>query len=79
MICRKNWANEYIIGGVQPVFDMEKEEYIMTGKEIIDTLTDEQAYSLLVKAQRYAATLPDTNRGHRRRMADTLVASLPMK
>ena len=31
----------------------------MTGAEIIDALTDEQAYNLLVKAQRHAAALPE--------------------
>lgn len=31
----------------------------MTGKEIIAALTDEEAYNLLMKAQRHAATLPE--------------------
>jgi len=40
----------------------------MTGNEIISALTDEQAYNLLLKAQRHAATLPEpawsVNEGH---------------
>ncbi len=40
----------------------------MTGKEIVDRLTDGEAYELLSKAQRYAATLPEPewsqNEGH---------------
>lgn len=37
----------------------KEDEDIMTGKEIIAALTDEQAYELLSKAQKHAATLPE--------------------
>ena len=37
----------------------EIEEEIMTGSEILSALTDEQAYELLVKAQRHAAAKPE--------------------
>ena len=40
MVCRKNRAQKYIIGAVRPTFDTEKEEDIMTGKEIYDALQD---------------------------------------
>lgn len=39
----------------------KEEEDIMTGNEILAALTDEQAYQLLTKAQRHAATLPEPN------------------
>lgn len=61
MVCRKTRARKYIIGAVRPVYDAEiKQEDVskMTIKEFIDKLTDEQAYTLLQKAQKYAATLP---------------------
>jgi len=38
---------------------IKEEDDIMTGKQIIEALTDEQAYNLLMKAQRHAATLPE--------------------
>lgn len=60
MVCRKDRHNKFIIGVVRPVFDEDKEEEdIMTGLEILNALTDEQAYNLLMKAQRHAATLPE--------------------
>lgn len=61
MVCRKDRHNKYIIGVVRPIFDEEKEEEddIMTGLEILNALTDEQAYNLLMKAQRHAATLDE--------------------
>ncbi len=37
----------------------KQEDDIMTGEQIISALTDEQAYNLLTKAQRHAATLPE--------------------
>ena len=59
MVCRKNRASKYIIGAVRPKFDAEmKEEDDMDIKTMISQMTDEQAYELLVKAQRHAATLP---------------------
>ena len=39
--------------------EYNKEDDIMTGAEIIAALSDEQAYNLLTKAQRHAATLPE--------------------
>lgn len=60
MVCRKERHNKFIIGVVRPIFDEDKEEEdIMTGLEILNALTDEQAYNLLMKAQRYASTLPE--------------------
>ena len=47
----------------------------MTGNQILDSLTDEQAYILLVKAQRHAAKLPEPswsqNEGHWKHAVDT--------
>lgn len=43
----------------QTMKQQKKEEEPMTGDEIINTLTDEQAYRLLSKAQRHARTLPE--------------------
>ena len=40
MVCRKTRARKYVIGAVRPTFDVEKEEDIMTGKEIYDALQD---------------------------------------
>ena len=37
----------------------EKEDEPMTGKEILDALTDEQAYKLLTKARRHAKLIPE--------------------
>ena len=61
MVCRKTRARKYIIGAVRPVYDAEIEQEDvskMTIAEFVDKLTDEQAYTLLQKAQKYAATLP---------------------
>ena len=38
MVCRKTRADKYIIGAVRSVFDPEKEEDAMTGKEIYEAL-----------------------------------------
>lgn len=54
MVCRKSRPAKYIVGAVRPRFDAEKED-IMD----ITQITDKQAYELLVKAQRYAAQLPE--------------------
>lgn len=62
MVCRKKRPYRHIIGAVRPIFDLEKvEEDIskMTTQKFIESLTDEQAYSLLTKAQRHAGTLPE--------------------
>lgn len=40
MVCRKKRMQKYIIGAVRPRFDGEKEDGIMTGKEIYDALQD---------------------------------------
>lgn len=61
MVCRKTRPNKYIIGAVRPVYEAEiKQEDVskMTIAEFVDKLTDEQAYVLLQKAQKHAATLP---------------------
>lgn len=63
MVCRKSRAYKYIIGAVRPVYEPEKaeEEDIskMTIQEFVEKLTDEQAYTLLTKAQRYAGTISE--------------------
>lgn len=63
-VMRRNRAYKYIIGAVRPVYDAEiKQEDVskMTIAEFVDKLTDEQAYALLQKAQKHAATLPLPN------------------
>ena len=40
MVCRKKRQQKYIIGAVRPRFDAEKEDDVMTGKEIYDALQD---------------------------------------
>ena len=56
MVCRKNRAVKYIIGAVRPQFDKEGDD--MDISTLINQMTDKQAYELLEKAQRHAATLP---------------------
>ncbi len=61
-VMRRTRANKYIVGVVRPVYDpeVEKEDISkMTINEFIDKLTDEQAYDLLIKAQRYASMMPE--------------------
>jgi len=58
MVCRKNRPRKYIIGAVRPQFDTEKEDD-MDINTMISQMTDQQAYDLLVKAQRYASMLPE--------------------
>lgn len=57
----KSYSLSYVrIGGYgRPNYSLIQEDDIMTGNEIISALTDEQAYNLLVKAQRHAATLEE--------------------
>jgi len=57
-VCRKSRRRKYIIGAVRPQFDVEKEDD-MDINTMISQMTDQQGYDLLVKAQRYAATLPE--------------------
>lgn len=59
----KSYSLGYVrIGGYgRPNYSLIQEDDIMTGTEIINALTDEQAYNLLTKAQRHAATLPEPN------------------
>lgn len=47
-----------LAGKLPPAMPLYEKEDVMTGKEILTALTDEQAYELLSKAQRHAATLP---------------------
>lgn len=61
-VMRRTRANKYIVGAVRPIYDAEikKEDVLgMTIQEFIDKLTDEQAYNLLIKAQRHASILPE--------------------
>lgn len=71
MVCRKDRRRKYIIGAVRPVFDKEPEKedvFKMTIDEFISKLTDEQAYTLLNKAQKYAGGIAEPtwskNEGH---------------
>lgn len=72
MVCRKTRRNKYIIGAVRPAYDpetIEQEDVSkMTIAEFVEKLTDEQAYTLLTKAQRHAGTLAEPkwsiNEGH---------------
>ena len=57
MVCRKNRPSKYIVGAVRPQFDEEDDEDMDINK-MIEQMTDKQAYELLEKAQRHAATLP---------------------
>lgn len=62
MVCRKRRQLKHIIGAVRPQYDPEKVEedvFDMTIQEFVDKLTDEQAYMLLTKAQKYAGTLSE--------------------
>lgn len=62
MVCRKKRQFKYIIGVVRPHYAPEKSEEDvsdMTIAEFVDKLTDEQAYTLLTKAQRYAGTMSE--------------------
>ena len=53
------WTGSMILAGkLPPVMPAYEKEDNMTGKEILASLTDAEAYELLEKAQRYAATLP---------------------
>lgn len=65
-VMRRKRHMKYIIGAVRPNYDVEKEETMDISK-----LTDEQAYEILVKAQRHAATLTEPtwsqNEGHWKR------------
>lgn len=59
MVCRKNRARKYIIGAVRPKFDKEAKEDDMDIEKLLSTITDEQAYALLTKAQKHAATIAE--------------------
>ncbi len=59
MVCRKSRPKKYIVGAVRPQFDAEKEDDDMDINTMISQMTDQQAYDLLVKAQRYASMLPE--------------------
>jgi len=75
MVCRKNRPRKYIVGAVRPQFDAEKEDDDMDINKLISQVTDQQAYDLLVKAQRYASTLPEPawsqTEGHWQRAIET--------
>lgn len=55
-----------VVGAFRPIFDEEVET--MTKKEFLESLSDKEAYDLLMKAQSYAARLPEpaafTKEGH---------------
>lgn len=70
-VMRRTRARKYIVGAVRPIYDKEKtkeDNLNMTVQEFIDKLTDEQAYTLLSKAQRHAGQLAEpqwsANEGH---------------
>ena len=56
MVCRRNRPSGYIVGAVRPQFDEEEDD--MDINAMISQMTDAQAYALMEKAQRHAATLP---------------------
>lgn len=61
-VMRRRRASKFIIGAVRPVFDKEPDKedvFNMTIDEFIGKITDEQAYKLLSKAQKYAGTLAE--------------------
>ena len=55
MVCRKDRPWSYVVGAVRPQFDKEDED--MDINTLLTQMTDKQAYELLEKAQRHAATL----------------------
>lgn len=56
------WTSSMIlVGKLPPAMPLYEKEDVMTGTEILAAMTDEQAYELLSKAQRHAATLPAPN------------------
>lgn len=55
-VMRRSRARKYIVGAVRPKYD--KEENDMDIDTMIEKMTDKQAYTLLEKAQKHAATLP---------------------
>lgn len=70
-VMRRKRASKFIIGAVRPVFDKEPDKediFNMTIDEFINKLTDEQAYKLLSKAQKYAGGIAEPtwskNEGH---------------
>ena len=74
MVCRKSRPRKYIVGAVRPQFEAEKEDYGMDIHAMLAQMTDEQAYELMVKAQRFASTLPEPawsqTEGHWQRAID---------
>ena len=57
MVCRKDRHSKYIMGAVRPAFEEEEDD--MNINKLLSEMTDEQAYTLLEKAQRHAAKLPE--------------------
>lgn len=55
-VCRKNRPWKYIIGAVRPHFEAEEDD--MDIDTLLAKMTDKQAYTLVEKAMRHAATLP---------------------
>ncbi|MCI9444372.1 MAG: CHAP domain-containing protein [Oscillospiraceae bacterium] len=72
MVCRKSRPRKYIVGAIRPQFEKEDD---MDISAVISQITDKQAYELMVKAQRYAASLPEPawsqTEGHWQRAAGT--------
>ena len=70
MVCRKSRPRKYIAGAIRPQFEKEDD---MDISAVISQITDKQAYELMVKAQRYAASLPEPawTEGHWQRAAGT--------
>ena len=72
MVCRKSRPRKYIVGAIRPQFEKEDD---MDISAVISQITDKQAYELMVKAQRYAASLPEPawsqTEGHGQRAAGT--------
>ena len=72
MVCRKSRPRKYIVGAIRPQFEKEDD---MDISAVISQIMDKQAYELMVKAQRYAASLPEPawsqTEGHWQRAAGT--------
>ena len=56
-VFRRTRSKSTVKAFIRPI--MKEEEKPMTGEEILKTLTDQQAYELLMKAQNHAAKLPE--------------------
>lgn len=59
MVMIRNRTTSQVVGAFRPIFDKDEEGIDMTKKEFINSLTEEEAYILLTKAQTYAGKLKE--------------------